>query len=541
VEIIEKADHKGNAKVIYSGVKALSGAKRTISKRPTMREAKPASRPRPCKRKYAPPFNRALKAPPQAPDGRPSRCKRKYAPLLNRAEESVKPCKRKYAPLFNRAEENVSDDDLCVTTGSANVKTTTANGNRPRVRISGPQELAGVWQEFLAAKFTPTELKKARLAYEDLPVTEEDSAAMTREEFDRAVDSMKKAKAPGPDEIPAEVWQNSAVAREQLFKFLQQVWNKETVPENLATCVFIMMYKNKGSPDDCTKYRALGLLNHAYKIMSVILLKRLVVECADFFSDWQAGFRPQRGCRDNILLLRVLYDQVINANNKCAVTYIDFSAAFDTVSHKFMDSTLAKAGASRKSRAIFRSIYAAASGIARVNGTDGKYVYSGAFNVGRGVIQGDIISPVLFILALDALVQQFDSVRGKGFKCGRILRLDVLGYADDVALISSTVEDMTRRLTGIADGARDNADMNVSMPKTFTQHVHKRSKLKISKTEAKAAEKKYKFKCDFCPRRFKTERNMQIHRCNCIYNYNTTQEVFEVEQVIGAFGHVDNR
>ena len=118
---------------------------------------------------------------------------------------------------------------------------------------------------------------------------------------------------------------------------------------------------------------------------------------------WQAGFRAQRGCRDNILLLRVLYDQVINANSKCAVTYIDFSAAFDTVSHKFMDSTLAKAGASRKSRAIFRAIYAAASGIARVNGTDGKYVYSGAFNVGRGVIQGDIISPVLFILALDAL------------------------------------------------------------------------------------------------------------------------------------------
>ena len=198
---------------------------------------------------------------------------------------------------------------------------------------------------------------------------------------------------------------------------------------------------------------------------------------------WQAGFRAQRGCRDNILLLRVLYDQVINANSKCAVTYIDFSAAFDTVSHKFMDSTLAKAGASRKSRAIFRAIYAAASGIARVNGTDGKYVYSGAFNVGRGVIQGDIISPVLFILALDALVQQFDSVRGKGFKCGRILRLDVLGYADDVALISETVEDMTRRLTAIADGAKDHADMNVSMPKTFTQHVHKRDKLTVTEAE----------------------------------------------------------
>ena len=171
----------------------------------------------------------------------------------------------------------------------------------------------------------------------------------------------------------------------------------------------------------------------------------------------------------------MLYDQIINANAKCVVTYIDFSAAFDTVSHKFIDSTLAKAGASRKSRAIFRAIYAAASGIARVNGTDGEYVYSGAFDVGRGVIQGDIISPVLFILVLDALIQQYDSVKGKGFKCGRTLRLDLLGYAEDVALISGDVDDMTRRLTAIADAAKAEADMNVSLPKTFSQHVHKRS------------------------------------------------------------------
>ena len=120
---------------------------------------------------------------------------------------------------------------------------------------------------------------------EKLPDTEDESAKITRDEFDDAVDSMKKAKAPGPDGIPAEVWQNSSVAREVLFDFLQKVWNKETVPANLALCIFVLMYKNKGSPDDLTKYRALGLLNHAYKIMTVILLRRLIDECAGFFSD----------------------------------------------------------------------------------------------------------------------------------------------------------------------------------------------------------------------------------------------------------------
>ena len=35
-------------------------------------------------------------------------------------------------------------------------------------------------------------------------------------------------------------------------------------------------------------------------------------ECSEYLSDWQAGFRPERGCRDTILLLRVLFDQALD-------------------------------------------------------------------------------------------------------------------------------------------------------------------------------------------------------------------------------------
>ena len=33
-------------------------------------------------------------------------------------------------------------------------------------------------------------------------------------------------------------------------------------------------------------YRVIGLLNHVYKILSVILLDRIVEECGRFFSEW---------------------------------------------------------------------------------------------------------------------------------------------------------------------------------------------------------------------------------------------------------------
>ena len=69
------------------------------------------------------------------------------------------------------------------------------------------------------------------------------------------------------------------------------------------------------------------------------------------------------------------------------LSHIDFSAAFDTVLHKFMDITLAKERLVKQSRAIFRAIYAVASGISRVNDTDGEYVFSDSFNACRCVIQ----------------------------------------------------------------------------------------------------------------------------------------------------------
>ena len=269
-------------------------------------------------------------------------------------------------------------------------------------------------------------------------------------------------------------------------------------------------------------------------------MRRLLEECASFFSEWQAGFRAHRGCRDNVLLLRLLYDRVINSNGSCVVTYIDYTAAFDSISHKYLDRTLAAAGASRKSRAIFRAIYKAATGVARVRSINGKYEFSGNFRICRGVVQGDIMSPVLFILALDQLVQTVDK-KGTGVKCGRVLKIRVLGYADDAALAEPTVKMMTQRLTDLADASIREADMHINMQKTVSQHVHKRKPIKVSTEEIASAEAKYTHKCDFCMRRLKTSQAMMRHRASCVHNYATTNEVFTIEKIIGVFGHKDAR
>ena len=77
-----------------------------------------------------------------------------------------------------------------------------------------------------------------------------------------------------------------------------------------------------------------------------------------------------------------------------AITFIDYSSAFDTVSHKFLDEALARAGAPIKVRAMFRAVYASASAFTTVPAPDGKKIRSDVFKIRRGVVQGDITSPL---------------------------------------------------------------------------------------------------------------------------------------------------
>ena len=90
------------------------------------------------------------------------------------------------------------------------------------------------------------------------------------------------------------------------------------------------------------------------------------------------------------------------------LTFIDYSAAFDSVGHKFLDFALGQAKADPKTRAIFRAIYGSATAKTRVKGVDGKKVFSEKFPVRRGVIQGDITSPMYFIIALEAILRIYE-------------------------------------------------------------------------------------------------------------------------------------
>ena len=108
---------------------------------------------------------------------------------------------------------------------------------------------------------------------------------------------MENNKACGPDGIPVELYKHSKPCCGMLRHLLQKIWLREDVPDDFAKATFVMLFKNKGSSNDPTKYRCIGLLSHAFKVFQQCLLEQIEEETKGFLSDWQAGFRKQRGCR----------------------------------------------------------------------------------------------------------------------------------------------------------------------------------------------------------------------------------------------------
>ena len=123
---------------------------------------------------------------------------------------------------------------------------------------------------------------------------------------------------------------------------------------------------------------------------------------------------------------------VLLEGRHAVITFIDYSAAFDTESQLFLDSALADAGVSVKVRRIIQAIFAAATGVVRIRQPSGDNMLSDPFNIERDVLQGDIFSGMVVGEADSAiLVSKFE-------------------YADDAALVDENAALASTRVTALA-------------------------------------------------------------------------------------------
>jgi hypothetical protein len=77
--------------------------------------------------------------------------------------------------------------------------------------------------------------------------------------------------------------------RSEIHKLINCIWNKEELPEQWKESIIVPSYK-KGDKMDSSNYRGISLLSTSYKILSNILLSRLIPYADEIIGDHQCGF-----------------------------------------------------------------------------------------------------------------------------------------------------------------------------------------------------------------------------------------------------------
>jgi hypothetical protein len=98
----------------------------------------------------------------------------------------------------------------------------------------------------------------------------------SRLEVEIVIAKLRKYKSPGSDQILTELIQaGGEILLSAIHKLINSLWNKEELPDQWKESIIVSIHK-KGDKTDCNNYRGISLLSTSYKILSNILLPRLV-------------------------------------------------------------------------------------------------------------------------------------------------------------------------------------------------------------------------------------------------------------------------
>jgi hypothetical protein len=159
---------------------------------------------------------------------------------------------------------------------------------------------------------------------------------------------LKRYKAPGSDQIPAELIQaGGETLRSEIHKLIMLIWNKEELPHQWKESIVVPIHK-KGDKADCSNYRGISLLSTSYQILSIILLSRLIPYADEIIGYHQCGFRRNRSTTDQIFYIRQTLEKKWEYNGTVHQLFIYFRKAYDSVKREALYNILIEFGIPRK-------------------------------------------------------------------------------------------------------------------------------------------------------------------------------------------------
>jgi len=118
--------------------------------------------------------------------------------------------------------------------------------------------------------------------------------------------------------------------------------------------------------------------------------------------DMQFGFMKGKGTTDAIFIVRQMQEKFRAKGKKPYLGFVDFEKAFDRVPREVIRWAMHKLGVEEWLVSAVRSMYTGAKAVVRT-----VYGNSNDFEVKVGMQQGSALSPLLFVMVVEALSREF--------------------------------------------------------------------------------------------------------------------------------------
>jgi hypothetical protein len=224
----------------------------------------------------------------------------------------------------------------------------------------------------------------------------------TLEEVSQALKQMKNRKAPGNDDISADLIKAGGLpALKWLHEIFVDIWQTEEIVDDWTLAILIRLFKNKGDPKQCDNYRGISLLVVASKLFTRVILNRIQKLIDRQLLEQQAGFRSNRSTIDQIFILKMTMEKSREFNKPLFMCFIDIQKAYDSVNRKLLWKICQRYGLTDKIVRLLKLIYKNTRAKVRINGE-----LSESFDIETGVMQGGIPSPVLFNMLFDFIIRE---------------------------------------------------------------------------------------------------------------------------------------
>ena len=185
------------------------------------------------------------------------------------------------------------------------------------------------------------------------------------------------------------------VGTQWLLDLCNGIVKEGCIPEGWKSSMILPIYKGKGDPMKCGSYRGIQLLEHAMKVVERIFEHRIRQQIE--VDDMQFGFTKGKGTTDAIFAVRQMQENFRVTGKKLYFGFVDLEKAFYRVLREVIRWAMRKLGVEEWLVSAVMSMYTRAKAVVRT-----VYGNGSSFEVKVGMHQGSSLSPLLFVIVMEA-------------------------------------------------------------------------------------------------------------------------------------------